>query len=194
MISETPPFIRCGARYEVNRSREGNLPDRVSLVGCCRRDATLYAPPSASGRRHRDLLPTPEEISKDSSYPSSTGKFFYGGDQRDLKYKAVPHPVIWLFDKYHVGVLCLIVLMPIRYLGPSGKYHYNAYYYVLTNRSEKIFDTLPRWRKDLERSGAARRGLSEKLPPVLHPSVQDLLRLLRKELLFRWVTGKTCRK
>jgi hypothetical protein len=176
MISETPPFIRCGARYEVNRSREGNLPDRVSLVGCCRRDATLYAPPSASGRRHRDLLPTPEEISKDSSYPSSTGKFFYGGDQRDLKYKAVPHPVIWLFDKYHVGVLCLIVLMPIRY------------------RSEKIFDTLPRWRKDLERSGAARRGLSEKLPPVLHPSVQDLLRLLRKELLFRWVTGKTCRK
>lgn len=246
----------------INKTLLPNLPDRVSLVGRARRDAVLYAPPSSPESPHGDLLPTPESIAKDDSYPSTVGKFFYGGDLRDLKYKVLAHSVIWRFDKYHRGELRLIVLMPIRYLGPSGKYQYNTYYYVLTNdltspveiliqavldrwqievlhrdlkhdiglgkdqcrnpvsmarvpsmvaatfalvkvaalrlfganRSEKVFNALPRWRQDLERSRAARRVAKGKVPPILRPSVQDLLALLRKELLFRWVAGKTCRK
>lgn len=246
----------------INKTLLPNLPDRVSLVGRCRRDAILYAPSSDPKCRHGSVLPTPEEISRDSFYPTSTGKFFYGGDLRELKYKVMPHPVLWRFDKSHIGELRLLVLMPIRYLGPSGKFQYNTHYYVLTNdltspaemliqavldrwqievlhrdlkhdiglgkdqcrnpvsmarvpsmvaatfalvkvaalrlygpnRSAKVFDALPRWRQDLERSRAARRVQRDKLPPVLRPSVQDLLTLLRKELLFCWVKGKTCRK
>ena len=246
----------------INKTLLPNLPDRVSLVGRARRDAVLYAPSSNEGCPHGDLLPTPETIAKDDSFPPTFGKFFYGGDLRDLKYKVLPHPVIWRFDKYHLGVLRLIVLMPIRYLGPSGKYQYNAYYYVLTNdlsspvelliqavldrwqievlhrdlkhdiglgkdqcrnpvsmarvpsmvaatfalikvaalrlygpnRSEKVFNALPRWRQDMERSRAARRVAKGKIPPILRPSVQDLLALLRKELLFRWVNGKARRR
>lgn len=117
----------------INKTLLPNLPDRVSLVGRARRDAILYGPPSEPNSFHGDKLPTPEQISLDDSFPASFGKFFYGGDERELRYKVLPHPVLWRFDKYHVGILRLIVLMPIRYLGPSGKYHYNAYYYVLTN-------------------------------------------------------------
>lgn len=246
----------------INKTLLPNLPDRVSLVGRARRDAKLYAPSSGPECPHGDLLPTTEAIAKDGSYPSTIGKFYYGGDLRDLRYKVLPHPVIWQFDKYHQGVLRLIVLMPIRYLGPSGKYQYNAYYYVLTNdltspvemliqavldrwqievlhrdlkhdiglgkdqcrnplsmarvpsmvaatfalvkvaalrlfgpnRSEKVFNALPRWRQDLERSRAARRAAKGKISPILRPSVQDLLALLRKELLFRWVSGKARRR
>jgi hypothetical protein len=35
--------------------------------------------------------------------------------------------VIWRFDKSHVGILRLILLMPIPHIGPSGKVHYNSY-------------------------------------------------------------------
>lgn len=246
----------------INKTLLPNLPDRVSLVGRARRDAKLYAPPNNPDCDPEDLLPTPEAIARDDSYPSTIGKFFYGGDLRDLKYKVLPHPVIWRFDKYHHGVLRLIVLMPIRYLGPSGKYQYNAYYYALTNdltspveiliqavldrwqievlhrdlkhdiglgkdqcrnpvsmarvpsmvaatfalvkvaalrlfgpnRSEQVFNALPSWRQYLERSRAARRAAKGKIAPILRPSVQDLLTLLRKELLFRWVGGKARRR
>lgn len=245
----------------INKTLLPNLPDRVSLVGRARRDAVLYGPSIEPGSRHGDRLPTPEQIALDSSFPTSYGKFFYGGDKRELRYKVLPHPVLWRFDKYHVGVLRLIVLMPIRYLGPSGKYHYNAYYYALTNdlttpvetlaqavldrwqievlhrdlkhdiglgtdqcrnpvsmarvpsmvaatyalvkvaalrlygpnRNDKVFQALPRWRQDLERHRARRRLAKNKVAPVLRYSVQDLLTLLRKELLFRWIQGKARR-
>lgn len=246
----------------INKTLLPNLPDRVTLVGRARRDAILYGPPREPGSKYGDPIPTPEQISTDDAYPASHGKFFYGGDIRDLKYKILPYPVRWRFDKSHVGVLRLIILMPIRYLGPSGKYQYNAYYYVLTNdlttseevliqavldrwqievlhrdlkhdiglgedqcrnpvsmarvpsmvaatyalvkvaafrlfgpnRSEGTFNPLPRWRQDLERSRASRRTERDKLPPILRYSVQDLLTLLRKELLFRWVSGKARRR
>lgn len=245
----------------INKTLLPNLPNRVALVGRARRDAILYGPPREPDGLYGDLLPTPEQIATDNSYPASCGKFYYGGDIRDLKYKILPHPVRWRFDKSHVGVLRLIILMPIRYLGPSGKYQYNAYYYVLTNdlttseevliqavldrwqievlhrdlkhdiglgedqcrnpvsmarvpsmvaatyalvkvaalrlfgpnRRDGTFNPLPRWRQDLERSRANRRAERNKLPPILRYSVQDLLTLLRKELLFRWVSGKSRR-
>lgn len=245
----------------INKTLLPNLPDRVSLVGRARRDAILYGPPRDSGTLVGDPIPTPEQIGLDGSFPTSHGKFFYGGDERDLRYKVLPHPVRWRFDKSHVGVLRLMVLMPIRYLGPSGRYQYNAYYYVLTNdlttpeevliqavldrwqievlhrdlkhdiglgedqcrnptsmarvpsmvaatyalvkvaalrlfgpnRREGVFHALPRWRQDLERHRAHRRISKGKCAPVLRYSVQDLLTLLRKELLFRWINGKSLR-
>ncbi len=245
----------------INKTLLPNLPDRVSLVGRTRRDAILYAPPTVSGVMHGDRLPTPDQIAKDPVFPVFNGKFYYGGDVRDLKYKVLPHPVIWRFDKSHVGVLRLILLLPIPYLGPSGKYQYNEPYYVLTNdltspvetltqavldrwqievlhrelkhdiglgedqcrnpvsmarvpsmvaatyalvkvaalrlfgpnRDDGNFLALPRWRQDLENSRARRRIAKGKVPPVLRPSVQDLLTLLRKELLFRWIGGKSRR-
>ena len=44
----------------INKTLLPNLPDRVSLVGLCRREAKLYAPPSDSESRHGDLPPTPD--------------------------------------------------------------------------------------------------------------------------------------
>lgn len=245
----------------INKTILAHLPEGVSVVGRARKDARLFTPPSDPDCLYGAQLPTPDEIAKDDAFPVSTGRFYYGGDIRELRYKILPHPVIWRFEPKVVGVLRLILLKPIPYMGPSGKRAYNSNYYVLTNdltspvevliqavldrwqievlhrelkhdiglgedqcrnpqsmarvpsmvaatyalvkvaalrlygpnREEAVFQSFPRWRQYLEKSRARRREAREKKAPVLRPSAQDILTLLRKELLFRWINGKSRR-
>jgi hypothetical protein len=245
----------------INKTILAHLPQGVSVAGRARKDARLYAPPSEPGDLYGAQLPTPDEIAKDDAFPVSTGRFYYGGDIRELRYKILPHPVLWRFEPKVVGVLRLILLKPIPYIGPSGKRAYNSNYYVLSNdltspvetliqavldrwqievlhrelkhdiglgedqcrnpqsmarvpsmiaatyalvkvaalrlfgpnREDAVFQSFPRWRQYLEKSRARRREVREKQAPVLRPSAQDILTLLRKELLFRWIKGKSRR-
>ncbi len=207
-------------------------------------------------------MPTPEALGKDSALPSIEDSFSYGGAKRRLRYKEVPHPVLWRYGSRGTP-LRLLILMPVPYGGGSNKdgsrrkKNYNDRAYLLTtdlttpapqliqayldrwqievlHRALKhdvglgqdqcrhpraiervhaalvamyaminvaalethgpirtdVFPTFPRWRRDYERSRTNRRVAKGDDPPVLRPSPQDIIALLREQLLLRWVQGK----
>jgi hypothetical protein len=115
-----------------NRVFFGGVPERTELVVRCRKDAKLRLAASPGQKRfYRPGTLTPESVRTDESRPYQTGRFFHGGDWRQMRYKEVGE-VFWPHGARR-RVLRLIVLAPTPYrLSPNGPTNYRAPAYILT--------------------------------------------------------------
>ena len=114
-------LLVCADATFTNRTVLRDLPPRTTLLGRIRKDARLYALPTAEqenhGRgRHRcygQRLPTPEQIRRDQSIPWTAVQAFAAGNVRDFDIKFIT-PVRWK----HAGgqrQLSLLIVRPIPY-------------------------------------------------------------------------------
>jgi hypothetical protein len=117
----TRPLLVCADATFTNRTVLRALPPRTTLIGRIRKDARLYALPTAEeenhGRgRHRcygQLRPTPEQWRRDESIPWTTVQAFAAGNVHDFDIKFI-QPLRWK----HAGgerQLSLLIVRPIAY-------------------------------------------------------------------------------
>jgi hypothetical protein len=117
----TRPLLVCADATFTNRTALRDLPPRTTLIGRIRKDARLYALPTAEeenhGRgRHRcygQLRPTPEQWRRDESIPWTTVQAFAAGNVHDFDIKLIT-PLRWK----HAGgerQLSLLIVRPIAY-------------------------------------------------------------------------------
>ncbi len=115
------PLLVCADATFTNRTVLRDLPPRTTLIGRIRKDARLYALPTAEeenhGRgRHRcygQLRPTPEQWRRDESIPWTTVQAFAAGNFHDFDIKFIT-PLRWK----HAGgerQLSLLIVRPIAY-------------------------------------------------------------------------------
>ena len=125
-IDQTPggsdrALLICADATFTNRTVLQNLPPRTTLMGRIRKDARLYALPTAKeenhgrGRRryYGQRLPTPEQYRHDQSIPWTTVTAFAAGRVHDFDIKFVT-PLRWK----HAGgerQLSLLIVRPIAY-------------------------------------------------------------------------------
>jgi len=115
-----------------------NLPARTTLIGRIRKDARLYALPTAEqenlgrGRRrcYGRLLPTPEQHRQDESLPWQSVRAFAAGNYHHFEIKTIG-PVRWK----HAGgdrQLQLLIVRPIAYrLRKGGALNYRQPAYLI---------------------------------------------------------------
>jgi hypothetical protein len=132
----TRPLLVCADATFTNRTVLRDLPPRTTLIGRIRKDARLYALPTAEeenhGRgRHRcygQLRPTPEQWRREESLPWTTVQAFAAGNVHDFDIKFVT-PLRWK----HAGgerQLSLLMVRPIAYRLRKGahlSYRHPAY-------------------------------------------------------------------
>ena len=96
--------------------------ERVIQVSRCRKDAKLCLQAPAGSRRFYDKKTfTPQNVMKDDKIPWQTGKFFFGGEWRELRFKEVCN-VFWRNGTKRKS-LRLIVIAPTPYW-KAGKKNY----------------------------------------------------------------------
>jgi Transposase DDE domain len=114
-------LLVCADATFTNRTVLRNLPPRTILIGRIRKDARLYALPTAAeenygrGRRrcYGQLRPTPEQWRRDESIPWTTVQAFAAGNVHDFDIKFIT-PLRWK----HAGgerQLSLLIVRPIAY-------------------------------------------------------------------------------
>ena len=114
-------LLVCADATFTNRTVLRDLPPRTTLLGRIRKDARLYALPTAEeenhGRgRHRCYglrLPTPEQWRRDESIPWTTVQAFAAGNVHDFDIKFIT-PLRWK----HAGgerQLSLLIVRPVAY-------------------------------------------------------------------------------
>src|SRR5713226_400592 len=127
---------QCAGGTFTNRTVLRDLPSRTTLIGRIRKDARLYALPTAEeenhGRgRHRcygQRQPTPEQWRCDESTPWTTVQAFAAGNVHDFDIKFI-QPLRWK----HAGgerQLSLLIVRPIAYRLRKGahlSYRHPAY-------------------------------------------------------------------
>jgi hypothetical protein len=132
----TRPLLVCADATFTNRTVLRDLPPRTTLIGRIRKDARLYALPTAEeenhGRgRHRcygQRLPTPEQWRREESLPWTTVQAFAAGNVHDFDIKFVT-PLRWK----HAGgerQISLLIVRPIAYRLRKGahlSYRHPAY-------------------------------------------------------------------
>jgi hypothetical protein len=117
----TRSLLVCADATFTNRTVLRDLPPRTTLIGRIRKDARLYALPTAEeenhGRgRHRcygQRRPTPEQWRRDESIPWTTVQAFAAGNVHDFDIKFIT-PLRWK----HAGgerQLSLLIVRPIAY-------------------------------------------------------------------------------
>ena len=115
-----------------NRVFFGGVPSRVELVVRCRKDAKLHSGAQPGDRRFysKDSF-TPESVRTDEERPYTSGRFFHGGDWRQIRYKEVTG-VFWPHGARR-RPLRLIILAPTPYRNsPNGRTNYRQPAYILT--------------------------------------------------------------
>jgi hypothetical protein len=114
-------LLTCADATFTNRTVLRDLPPRTTLLGRIRKDARLYALPTAEqenhgcGRRrcYGQRLPTPEQFRRDESIPWTTVQAFAAGNLHDFDIKFIT-PMRWK----HAGgerQLSLLIVRPISY-------------------------------------------------------------------------------
>jgi hypothetical protein len=100
------------------------LPQRTTLVGRLRKDAKIYAPPTARDQQHRGRkrlygkpLPTPEQLRQSESIPWQTVPVYAAGRVFDFNVKSVG-PVRWRGAGKRD--LCLVIIRPLGYRLSKG--------------------------------------------------------------------------
>jgi len=117
----TRPLLVCADATFTNRTVLRDLPPRTTLIGRIRKDARLYALPTAQeethgrGRRrcYGQLRPTPEQWRRDESIPWTTVQAFAAGNVHHFDIKFIT-PLRWK----HAGgerQLSLLIVRPIAY-------------------------------------------------------------------------------
>lgn len=120
------PLLVCADATFTNRTVLRDLPPRTTLIGRMRKDARLYAPPTAAeenhgrGRRrcYGQRLPTPEQLRRDESIPWTAVEAFAAGQIHQFQIKSIG-PVRWK----HAGGwrrLTLLIVRPIAYRRRKG--------------------------------------------------------------------------
>lgn len=106
-----------------------NIPN-VEIIGRCRKNIKLCLPSSSKGRRfYGEKKFTPEEVRQDEKIKWAKAECYYGGHQREMRYKEV-NGVLWQGGSQK-RLMRLIVLAPIPYIRGGNRY-YRQPAYVLT--------------------------------------------------------------
>jgi len=137
-----------------------DLPPRTILVGRIRKDARLYALPTAEeenrgrGRRrcYGQLLPTPEQWRRDEALPWQSVRAFAAGNFHEFQIKCIT-PLRWK----HAGgerQLQLLIVRPIAYRRRKGAHldYRNPAYLICTDptlAAEQILQSYL-WRWEIE--------------------------------------------
>lgn len=153
-------LLVCADATFTNRTVLRALPPRTILVGRIRKDARLYALPTAAeenhgrGRRrcYGQLLPTPEQCRRDETLPWQTVQAFAAGNIHEFQIKCVT-PLRWK----HAGgerQLKLLVVRPIAYRRRKGAHldYRNPAYLICTDptvSAEQILQSYL-WRWEIE--------------------------------------------
>jgi hypothetical protein len=129
-------LLACADATFTNRTVLKDLPPRTTLIGRIRKDARLYALPTAAeenrgpGRRrcYGLRLPTPEQLRQDDRFPWQPVEAFAAGNLHRFEIKRIA-PLRWK----HAGgerQLQLLIVRPIAYRPRRGAhllYHKPAY-------------------------------------------------------------------
>jgi hypothetical protein len=153
-------LLVCADATFTNRTVLRDLPPRTILVGRIRKDARLYALPTAAeenpgrGRRrcYGQLLPTPEQWRRQESLPWQSVRAFAAGNFHDFQIKCIA-PLRWK----HAGgerQLKLLIVRPIAYRRRQGAHldYRNPAYLICTDPSlsaEQILQSYL-WRWEIE--------------------------------------------
>jgi hypothetical protein len=117
----TRPLLVCADATFTNRTVLQDLPPRTTLLGRIRKDARLYALPTAQeenhgrGRRrcYGQRLPTPEQWRREESIPWSTVQAFAAGNVYDFDIKFIT-PLRWK-NAGGERQLSLLIVRPVAY-------------------------------------------------------------------------------
>jgi hypothetical protein len=101
---------------------------RIIIVARCRKDAKLCFRSTKGRKVYDDVKFTPEEIRKDENIPWVAESFFYGGQWREIRYKAMPQ-VLWENGTKRKEIQS-IVIAPLPYVR-GGKRNYRSPAYLL---------------------------------------------------------------
>jgi hypothetical protein len=164
-----------------NRNILRGLPERVELIGRCRKDARLCMPAQAGSRRTYDSRRfTPESVRADDRIPWKLARVHYGGAWRQVRYKELVG-VLWQRGGGRWR-LRLIVLAPQPYKpSPGARTLYREPAYLLTTDLTRPADALiqcylDRWqievnhRDEKDLLGVGQAQVWSKLSLARHPA------------------------
>jgi len=153
-------LLVCADATFTNRTVLQHLPPRTILIGRIRKDARLYALPTAAeenhgrGRRrcYGQGLPTPEQCRREEARPWQKVRAFAAGNVHDFQIKCIA-PLRWK----HAGgqrQLKLLIVRPIAYRRRKGAHldYRNPAYLICTDPSlsaEQILQSYL-WRWEIE--------------------------------------------
>jgi hypothetical protein len=153
-------LLVCADATFTNRTVLRDLPPRTILIGRIRKDARLYALPTAEeenhgrGRRrcYGQGLPTPEQCRREEALPWQSVRAFAAGNVHDFQIKCIT-PLRWK----HAGgerQLKLLIVRPIAYRRRKGAHldYRNPAYLICTDptlSAEQILQSYL-WRWEIE--------------------------------------------
>lgn len=153
-------LLVCADATFTNRTVLRDLPERTVLIGRIRKDARLYALPTAAeenrgrGRRrcYGQRLPTPEQYRREEALPWVTVQAFAAGNVHEFQIKSIA-PVRWK----HAGgerQLSLLIVRPVAYRLRKGAHlsYRNPAYLMCTDPSVSTQQILQAylWRWEIE--------------------------------------------
>jgi hypothetical protein len=150
-------LVVCVDGRFTNKTFLRNIPERTVIIGRIRKDSVVHQLPEsqpALGRKRKygPLLPTPEELLKDSNVPWQTVRAFAAGKVHEFKVKPLG-PVVMRLDRAARPVQ-LLVIKPLGYrLRRGGKLLYRQpAYLVCTDPQMALEEFLQQflWRWDIE--------------------------------------------
>jgi hypothetical protein len=150
-------LVVCVDGRFTNKTFLRNIPERTVIIGRIRKDSVVHQLPEsqpALGRKRKygPLLPTPEELLKDSNVPWQTVRAFVAGQVHEFKVKRLG-PVVMRLDRAARPVQ-LLVIKPLGYrLTIGGKLLYRQpAYLVCTDPQMAMEEFLQQflWRWDIE--------------------------------------------
>ncbi len=167
------------------------LPERTEFIGRVRKDLKLFLPAVGKGRKvYGERLPTAEAFRTDVTLMEQTTACFYGGRNRELRFKELGG-ILWPKGGKRRR-LRLIIVMPTPFRPPGCrtlKYNQPAYLITtdLTTSAQALIQAyLDRWEIEvLHRELKTQVGLgqaqvwSDKSVPRLHPTLVAAYALLK---------------
>jgi hypothetical protein len=141
-----------------NRTMFRNLPEKTTLIGRIRKDARLFAPPDTenASRRGRPrwygkVLPTPEHIRQDDSFPWEKVEAYAAGKQHFFDVKRIP-AARWAGSG--ARTVQIIIIRPLAYRPRKGSplLYRDPAYLICTDQNLPIERLLQAylWRWEIE--------------------------------------------
>jgi hypothetical protein len=140
-----------------NRTVLKELPERTTLIGRIRKDASFSYPPSEQprlGRRrtYGDAAPTPQALLHDDTVPWSSARVWASGRHHDCQYKTIT-AIQWRKAGPH-RLLRLIVIRPLGYrlTAQSRLLYRQPAYLICTDPTMPVQNVIQNyfWRWDIE--------------------------------------------
>ena len=149
----TQDILSVGDGGYTNRTLIQGLPARMEFIGRVRKDIKLFAPAPGKGRKvYGERLPTPEAFRTDATLLERITTCFYGGKDRDIRFKELSG-ILW--QQGGQRRKSLLKLAALKAFGPTRTDDYHEQ---------------PPWRSHRDREGLRK------------PSANDLLTRLRADL------------